>query len=84
MASYNIIYTSPMHDNYLWNGTGFDPIGNDRETLRYSGQTYTQDELPHVLQKCRETIRHTFPDDTKQELEAVEIDVSTNKKNRHN
>lgn len=81
MASYNIIYKSPGHNHYLWNGTGFDTINDSgRETLRFSGKTYTQDELPNALKKCREAIQHTFPADTDPELQAVEIDVETNRK----
>ena len=46
MLKYNIIYTSPVKDDYLWNGTGFDKLKSvDREPLLFSGKSVKEDEL---------------------------------------
>ena len=80
MTKYNIIYTSPAKDYYLWNGRGFDKLGSkDRVGLLYSGKTYNNEDLPIVFPKCREVISKVFPKDSEPKLNTVGILVGPNK-----
>jgi hypothetical protein len=62
MPKYNIIYTTPHHDDYLWNGTSLDKIEKtEQETLRFSGKSFKEDELDDAIADCRKTITRAFP-----------------------
>lgn len=77
MADHNIVYTAEDGQNYLWNGNGFDLLGNkDNEKLLFSGCSYSDKDLPGELQKAREAVRLSFPTDTNMHLKQVKVPVS--------
>ena len=77
MLKYNIIFTSPDNDSYLWNGASFDKLkSKEREVLFYSGKSLKEDDLADALQKCRESAKILFPKETDLKIRAVEIKVS--------
>ena len=76
MLKYNIIYTSPGNDDYLWNGTGFDKLKSvDREPLLFSGKSVKEDQLPETLEKCKEAAKKIFPEDNDPIIKSVEVVV---------
>ena len=78
MADYNIIYTSPDNERYLWNGSEFDhlrSVGNEK--LMYSGKSYEEKELPGALKKSRNSARRMFPDDKHPQLKKVKVPVNS-------
>jgi hypothetical protein len=78
MSVYNIIYTSPDKDTYLWNGTGLDKLTySDREVLFYSGRSIKEDTLFDALKVCKEKVKQLFPEDTDPEIESVAVKVSS-------
>ncbi|MFI5157305.1 MAG: hypothetical protein ACHQF4_00475 [Sphingobacteriales bacterium] len=77
MPKYNIIYTTPHHDHYLWNGTSLDKIEKtEQETLRFSGKSFKEDELTDAIADCKKTIPRAFPKDTDPDIKTVQIIVS--------
>jgi hypothetical protein len=78
MADYNIIYTAEDNEDYLWNGNGFDLLGNkDNEKLLFSGNSYSKKDLPGELQKARDAVKLSFPTDKHIRLKQVEIPVNS-------
>lgn len=62
MADYNIIYIVGGKRTYLWNGSSFDLLNKKgNEKLLFSGKSYTEDELPDVLQLARKAAKQNFP-----------------------
>jgi hypothetical protein len=77
MPKYNIIYTTPHHDHYLWNGTSLDKIEKaEQETLRFSGKSFKEEELADAKSDCKKTIARAFPKDDNPEIKSVLIAVS--------
>lgn len=77
MPHYNIVYTTPHHDHYLWNGTSLDKLEKaELETLRFSGKSFKEEELAVAIADCKVTIARAFPEDTDPEIGAIEIAVS--------
>lgn len=77
MPKYNIIFTPPGGDTYLWNGTSFDKLPNpDNDRLRFSGKAFTEDELSAALKEGIEVAHKEFPGDGEPEIKVVEITVS--------
>jgi hypothetical protein len=77
MQKFNIIYTSPGNDIYLWNGAAFDELESDeRETLLYSGASVDEDKVDEVIQECREAAKESFPMDANPDIKKIEISVS--------
>jgi hypothetical protein len=77
MATYNIIYTSPAEDTYLWNGTGFDKLDNaDREVLFYSGRSIKNEEQEEALKKSKAAAQQLFPTDADPKIKSVAVKVS--------
>ena len=77
MSNYNIIFTSPDNDPYLWNGTSFDKLENeDRESLFYSGISIEEGKVTEALKKSRAAAKKLFPGDKAPGMKAVEIKVS--------
>jgi hypothetical protein len=77
MATYNIIYTSPDKDIYLWTERSLTKINSrDRENLKYSGKSIKDDGLEGAIEKCRLSIKSHFPTDTNPKIKLVQIDVS--------
>ena len=76
MLKYNIIYTSPGNDDYLWNGTGFDKLKSvDREPLLFSGKAIKEDELQEALKKCKTAAQKLFPGDEEPSIKWIEVVV---------
>ena len=76
MLKYNIIYTSPVKDDYLWNGTGFDKLKSvDREPLLFSGKSVKEDELQETLESCKTVAKKLFPEDKEPIFKRVEVVV---------
>jgi hypothetical protein len=76
MADFNIIYTAEDGEDYLWNGNGFDLLGNkDNEKLLFSGRSYSDQDLPNELQKVREAVKISFPTVMNIRLKLVELPV---------
>ena len=79
MVIYNIIYSSPGHKTFLWNGTGFDPLESaDAGKLFYSGKTYSEDNVAEAILKSRETAQQIFPEDADPRIEKKKIPVHDN------
>jgi len=77
MAKYNIIYTSPNDDLYLWNGISLDQLEHaDQEVLFFSGKSFKDDELKDAIRDCKAVAKAIFPDDTDPKIKTVEIKVS--------
>jgi hypothetical protein len=77
MAKYNIIYTTPHHDHYLWNGISFDKIEKaEQELLRFSGKSFKEEELTDAISDCKKAITQSFPKDDNPEIKTVQIAVS--------
>ncbi|MFI5159662.1 MAG: hypothetical protein ACHQHN_00225 [Sphingobacteriales bacterium] len=77
MAIYNIIYTSPQKETYLWNGSSFDLLKNkDNAGLFFSGSNIEDKKLASVLKKARAFAGKQFPDDKAARISEVEIAVN--------
>lgn len=77
MHKYNIIYTSPGSEIYLWNGDGFDRLRDDeRETLLYSGKSIKAEQVDEALRACKAAARDKFPGDGNPDIKRVEVAVS--------
>lgn len=77
MPKYNIIYTAPNDDHYIWNGASLDKLEKaEQEILRFSGKSFKEEELANAIADCKETIARTFPKDPDPEIGVVEIAVS--------
>jgi hypothetical protein len=47
---YNVIYTSPHHVTYLWNGSSLDKLAKTgQDVLRFSGKDFKEDELAGAI-----------------------------------
>ena len=77
MPKYNIIYTSPQKDHYLWDGTVLTKLEKAKqETLRFSGISFKEDELAERVIECRSAVEESFPKDANPEIKPVQIRVS--------
>jgi hypothetical protein len=77
MSKYNIIYTSPDGENYLWNGKSFDDLESaEREVLFFSGKSVNDEEVKDALIKCKAAAKASFPEDSDPQIKSVEINVS--------
>ncbi len=77
MAVYNIIYTSPDKETYLWNGSSFDLLRNrDNDNLFFSGGNIEDKDLPPALKTAREVAAMQFPDDKTLKIDNVEISIN--------
>ena len=77
MPKYNIIFTSPDDDPYLWNGTSLDQLEKTgQEVLKFSGRTFEHGELKAAIKYCRAFAKKMFPDDKDLKIKTVEIRVS--------
>jgi hypothetical protein len=77
MPKYNIIYTTPHHDHYLWNGTSLTKLEKaGQETLMFSGKSFKEEELADAIANCKKAIARSFPKDTDPEIKSVQIAVS--------
>jgi hypothetical protein len=76
MPKYNIIYTSPDDDVYLWSGTSLDKLKKtEREILRFSGKVFEENELHDAIPACKKAAKEMFPDDDELEIKTVEVKV---------
>ncbi len=77
MSKYNIIYTSPGQEHYLWNGFSLDQLEKTgQEALAFSGRNFKAEEIADAIEACRGEVSKLFPKDTPPEIKAVEIAVS--------
>jgi hypothetical protein len=77
MSKYNIIYLSPTDDPYLWNGRSLDKLEHTgQEVLRFSGETFKEDELEEAIKACKEAAKQLFPEDKELEVKTIEIKVT--------
>lgn len=77
MSVYNIIYTSPDRDTYLWTGRGLDKLADsDMDVLFYSGRSIKEDTLPEALKACKEKVKQLFPEDNEPVIEPVAVKVA--------
>jgi hypothetical protein len=77
MPNYNIIYTSPGNDPYLWDGTSLTQLEKtEQEVLRFSGKDFKQDGLPDGIAACKKAAKEMFPKDEELKIKTVEIKVS--------
>lgn len=77
MAIYNIIYRSPGNAIYLWNGSGFDLLGKEKnDTLFYSGKSFDENEIKAAMLKCRKAARRQFSGKGEPQIEKKEIPVN--------
>jgi len=77
MPKYNIIYTSPKKDHYLWNGTSLDKLERaGQENLMFSGKIFKEEELPGAIKDCKAAIAQSFPKDENPDIKTVLINVS--------
>ena len=77
MANYNIIFTSPENDAYIWNGTSLEKLkSTDSEVLFFSGKSIKEEDLLGALNKCKEAVKAMFPKDNNPDIKTVEIKVS--------
>ncbi|MGZ3873869.1 MAG: hypothetical protein ACXVJD_13185 [Mucilaginibacter sp.] len=75
MSKYNIIYTSPNDDDYLWSDNSFDKIENkDREVLLYSGKSLNEDAVTAALKQAQEAAAKQFADNNPK-VKKVEVTV---------
>jgi hypothetical protein len=76
MPKYNIIFTSPDDDTYLWNETSFDKLENaGNDVLRFSGKAFEEDELKDALKQAIEAAKKMFPGNKEPVIKVVEIKV---------
>jgi hypothetical protein len=76
MPKYNIIYTSPNNDPYLWSGTSLDRLEkNEQDVLRFSGKVFEEDELDDAITECKKAAKEMFPDDDELKVDTVEVKV---------
>jgi hypothetical protein len=76
MPKYNIIYTSPDNDPYLWSDTSLDKLEKtDREVLRFSGKVFEKDELADAIAACKKAAKKLFTMDDELKVDAVEVKV---------
>ena len=77
MPRYNLIYTSPNSDPYLWNGSSLDKLEKKgQEALRFSGKDFKDEELAQAITDCQAAVKEMFPKDENPVIEPVEIKVS--------
>jgi hypothetical protein len=77
MPKYNIIYTSPQKDHFLWDGTTLTKLEKaGQETLMFSGKVFKEDELDDAIKECKDAIAQSFPKDSDPEIKTVKIAVS--------
>ena len=77
MPKYNIIYTSPQKDNYLWDGASLTKLERaGQENLMFSGKIFKEDELADAMKDCKAAIAQSFPKDENPEIKTVLINVS--------
>ena len=77
MSKYNIIYTSPDHEEYLWHGKSLSKFdGGSQETLHFSGKTFAPDQKEEAAIKCKAAAKELFPQDTDPKVKTVEIEVA--------
>jgi hypothetical protein len=76
MPQYNIIYTSPHDEPYLWNGTSLDKLEKTgQEVLRFSGKVFGEGELANAIAACKNAAKQMFPDDEYLKIDTVEVKV---------
>lgn len=76
MPKYNIIYTSPDNNPYLWSGASLDKLEKTgREVLRFSGKVFEKDELDDAIKECKIVAKEMFPDDDEIKVDMVEVKV---------
>jgi len=77
MPKYNIIYTSPNNDLFLWTGTALSHIEKKKqETLRFSGKDFKEEELAEGVESCKNAAKEKFPNDEALNVKPVEIEVA--------
>lgn len=77
MPNYNIIYTSPDGDTYLWNGRSLDRLEKEeQEVLYFSGGAFKTEELKEAIEECKALIAEMFPTDNEPKIKTVELKVS--------
>jgi hypothetical protein len=77
MPKYNIIYTSPQKDHYLWDGSSLTKLEKaGQENLMFSGNVFKEDELANAIEECKKAVTQSFPKDTEPEIKTVQIAVS--------
>jgi len=78
MPKYNIIFTAPNNDPYLWDGTELTQLEKTgQENLMFSGKNFKEEELEAAIKACKEAALQMFPHNTGPEIKTVEINVST-------
>lgn len=61
MSKYNIIYISPGHEHYLWNGFSLDKLNKtEQEVLAFSGKNFQQDEIAPAKEACHAEVKNFF------------------------
>jgi hypothetical protein len=76
MPKYNIIYTSPHDEPYLWNGTSLDKLEKTgQEVLRFSGKIFGANELTSAIAACKKAAKEMFPNDEYLKVDTVEVKV---------
>jgi hypothetical protein len=76
MPQYNIIYTSPHDEPFLWNGASLDKLEKSgQEVLRYSGKVFSDGELDEAVAACKKAAQVMFPDDKYLKVNTVEVKV---------
>jgi len=77
MPSYNIIYTSPSNEIYLWSGRSLDRLNaKERTVLKYSGKSVKDDDVSEAIKQCREAVQLLFPRDANPQVQKVQLKVS--------
>jgi hypothetical protein len=77
MPKYNIIYTSPQKDPYLWDGTSLTKLEKaEQGMLRFSGKSFKKEELDDATADCKKAVKQSFPKDENPEIKSVQITVS--------
>jgi hypothetical protein len=78
MPKYNIIFTAPNNDPYLWDGTELTQLEKTgQENLMFSGKTFKEDELQEGVKACKKAALQMFPHNLDPQIKTVEIAVST-------
>ena len=76
MPKYNIIYTSPHDDHYLWNGISLDKLEKEgQEVLMFSGKNFKEGELKDAINDCEKAAKQLFSDKNPK-VKTIEIAVS--------
>lgn len=76
MPQYNIIYTSPQDEPYLWDGSSLDKLEKTgQEVLRFSGKTFSEGELTDAIEACKQAAKKQFPQDEYLKVNSVEVKV---------